>query len=188
MNSNDYHFVTNWRLKGRVDDVSDIIGDDIRLSVWWPSVYLRVDRTKEGTEDGVGKVVDLHTKGWLPYTLRWSFRVTESRKPYGWTLEAVGDFVGKGIWTFEQDGEWVNVTYDWRIGAEKPLLRRLSFVLKPLFAANHEWAMKMGEESLRLELARLYATNDSERAAVPAPPQATPSTLGRWLLHVIKGQ
>ena len=52
----------------------------------------------------------------------------------------------------------MDVTYDWRLRAEKPLLRSLSFLLKPLFEANHRWAMAQGEESLRLELARRRAT------------------------------
>ena len=30
------------------------------------------------------------------------------------------------MWTFEQDNEFVDITYDWRLTAEKPLLRRLS--------------------------------------------------------------
>ncbi len=58
------------------------------------------------------------------------------------------------MWTFEQDGGAVNITYDWRIRAEKPLLRYLSFLLKPIFSANHRWAMARGEESLRAELGR----------------------------------
>jgi len=64
--------------------------------------------------------------------------------------------------------EWI--TYDWRISAEKPLLKNLWFVLKPVFEANHRWAMALGEESLRLELARRRATSDAARARVPAPP------------------
>jgi len=42
----------------------------------------------------------------------------------------------------------------WKIRADKPLLRDFSFLMKPLFSANHHWAMRKGEESLRLELAR----------------------------------
>jgi hypothetical protein len=91
---------------------------------------------------------------WLPYTLRWSFRVIESRYPYGFSLEAWGDFEGSGSWTFAQDGEWVDIRYDWKIRADKPLLRVLSFLLKPVFSANHRWAMARGEESLRTELDR----------------------------------
>ena len=48
----------------------------------------------------------------------------------------------------------MDVTYDWRIRADNPLLRALSFVLRPLFAWNHRWAMARGEESLRAELVR----------------------------------
>ena len=68
-------------------------------------------------------------------------------------LVASGDFVGRGIWTLVQDGSDVLVTYDWKILAEKPLLRNLSFIMKPIFGANHYWAMAKGEESLKLELA-----------------------------------
>ena len=79
-----------------------------------------------GDAQGVGKVVRLYTKGWLPYTLRWQFRVTESRGLDGFTLESWGDFVGRGIWTFAQDGPFTDIAYDWRIRADKPLLRWLA--------------------------------------------------------------
>jgi hypothetical protein len=124
----------------------------------------------------MGKVVDLYTKGWLPYTLRWQFRVTETRYPNGFTLEAWGDFTGRGIWTFSQDGEWVDITYDWKIRADKPLLRDFSFIMKPIFSANHRWAMAKGLESLRLELARRHAATAEERSRVPAPPRPTPTS------------
>src|SRR6185295_9030162 len=73
-------------------------------------------------------------------------------------------------WTFRQDGSFVDITYDWRLRAEKPLLRNLSFLMRPLFEANHRWAMAQGEESLRLELARRRAPSDAARAAIPPPP------------------
>ena len=151
---NEYCFLTRWRVEGDVEKVSRILEDADSLPRWWPSVYLDVTTLEPGDERGVGKVVALHTKGWLPYTLRWQFRVTESRAPYGFTLDAWGDFCGRGIWTFAQEGPMVNITYDWQIRADKPLLRTLSFLLKPVFSANHRWAMARGEESLKLELAR----------------------------------
>src|SRR5215471_5283739 len=175
MATNDYHFITVWRVKSTIKEVSEIIGDARALARWWPSVYLDVNVLEEGDEHGVGKVVSLYTKGWLPYTLRWQFRVTEAR-PDGFTLVARGDFDGRGIWTFEQDGEWVNVTYDWKIKAEKPLLRYFSFVMKPIFSANHRWAMANGEESLKLELARRHAVDQKELALIPAPPEPTTSS------------
>ncbi len=175
MATNDYHFITTWRVKSSVEEVSEIIGDPRGLVRWWPSVYLDVKVLEEGDERGLGRVVSLYTKGWLPYTLRWEFRVTEVQ-PDGFTLVAWGDFDGRGIWTFEQDGEWVNVTYDWKIKAEKPLLHYFSFIMKPIFSANHRWAMAKGEESLKLELARRHAENREELGLIPAPPKPTVSS------------
>lgn len=155
MTSNDYHFITHWRVEGAINEVADVLKAAEELPRWWPSVYLDVKVLDPGDKDGVGKIVSLHTKGWLPYTLRWQFRVTESRYPQGFSLEAWGDFNGRGIWTLEQDDAQVNVIYDWKVRADKPLLRTLSFLLKPIFSANHKWAMARGEESLKAELARL---------------------------------
>jgi hypothetical protein len=104
--------------------------------------------------------------------------VTESDPPRGFAIEASGDFVGRGVWTLtpelaarDPDGPRTRVDYDWRIVAEKGLLKRLSFVTKPVFAANHRWAMARGERSLGLELARRRAASDrTVLAAIPAPP------------------
>jgi hypothetical protein len=69
------------------------------------------------------------------------------------------------------------VSYDWNIRAAKPLLRYLSPLLKPVFAANHHWAMRMGEISLKLELARRRARTPEELARIPPPPGPTTSSL-----------
>jgi hypothetical protein len=177
MAANDYHFITTWRIPGTADEITDILADAPDLARWWPSVYLEVEQLTPGDERGIGKRVRLYTKGWLPYTLRWNFTVTESNPPHGFSLEADGDFVGRGIWKFVPDGDTVIVTYDWRIRADKPLLRTFSFLMKPVFGANHHWAMRKGEESLLLELARRRAATPEERARIPAPPGPTPL---RW--------
>lgn len=181
MRSNEYHFVTNWRVRGTVEEVYDVISNPSDLTRWWPSVYLDVQELKKGDQSGTGKIVSLHTKGWLPYTLRWQFRVSDHQPPHTFSIEAWGDFVGKGTWKLEQDGEWTNVEYDWRISAEKPLLKSLSFIMKPFFAANHRWAMAKGEESLRLELQRRQARTPRQRALIPFPPGPN-RTSSLWLL------
>jgi hypothetical protein len=132
----------------------------------------------EGGADQVGSVTDLHTKGWLPYTLRWTLTITEPITDTGFALSADGDLSGTGRWTFLQQGPEVLIRYDWRIHANKPLLRHLTWLLRPVFAANHRWAMARGEESLRLELRRRRATTETQRAGVPPPPPPT----FRWLL------
>lgn len=181
MAPNDYHFITTWQVPATPDNITAVLGDAEGLARWWPSVYLDVQVLATGEPSGVGKVVEVWTKGWPPYTLRWQFTVTESDPPRGFRLIAAGDFVGEGTWTLTEDrpaddpnGPLTSVVYDWRIVAEKGLLRRLSPVMRPLFGANHRWAMARGEESLLLELARRRAANDSIALAnVPPPPAPT---------------
>lgn len=174
MAANEYHFVSEWRVQSTVEEVSEILNDALDLPRWWPSVYLEVEELEPaGDADGLGRVIGLCTKGWLPYTLRWKFRITESRHPHGFSLQAFGDFEGTGVWTFRQEGEFVDITYDWRIRADKPMLKALSFMLKPIFSANHRWAMARGLDSLKLEIARRHAATPEEAARIPQPPGPT---------------
>lgn len=181
MAANDYHFITTWRIAATPEEISSVLGDAAGLARWWPSVYLQVRVVEDGDARGVGKVVELWTKGVLPYTLRWRFTVTESDPPNGFRLEASGDFVGRGIWTLRPEvaaeascGPSTLVTYDWLVLAEKGVLKNLSPIMKPIFSANHRWAMARGEDSLRLELARRHAGGDPTLlAALPQPPGPT---------------
>ena len=162
----DYAFRTVWRVAGTVAEVRDVLEDGLALPRWWPAVYLAVEPVR-------GDGLALFTTGWLPYTLRWTLRLTEPVSDTGFALTATGDLTGTGRWTFTPDGPEVEITYDWRVSADKALLRRLTWLLRPLFTANHHWAMARGEESLRLELRRRRATTDEQRRRIPPPPPPT---------------
>lgn len=170
MASTDYVFLTHWRVPGTREELYDLLKEARDLPRWWPSVYLQVTTVVPGRVHGLGGVAELHTKGWLPYTLRWRSTMTETQYPAGFCLAASGDFVGTGEWRFRQEGAEVEIEFEWRIRADKPLLRRWSWLLRPIFAANHRWAMRQGEASLRLELRRRRAADAAARALVPPPP------------------
>lgn len=169
-----YHFITRWEMPATCEEVYRTLEEAEDLVRWWPSVYLDAKVIEKGQPGGVGKVVELYTKGWLPYTLRWKFRVLHTDFPNGFSLEAIGDFVGKGVWTFKPLGtDRCDITYDWQISAEKPLLKAMTPILRPIFSANHLWAMRKGEESLKLELQRRQAKTEEERAEIAPPPGPT---------------
>lgn len=173
MPANRYEFVTRWRIPATPEQVYRVIEAVQEYPQWWPAVWLNVEELNPGDANRVGSVHRLTSKGWLPYTLNWTSTTVEKMFAERIRLEASGDFRGHGVWTFRPDGEFTAVEYLWVIEAEKPLLRYLSFALKPLFRANHNWAMKTGEVSLKLELRRRAAMTDAERAAVPSPPRPT---------------
>jgi hypothetical protein len=145
MPANEYRFVSHWRVRAPREAVFEILEKPLTLTRWWPQVYLSVEETEPD-------VFAVHSKGWLPYTLRWKFRRTATDKPHSMALEAWGDLTGRGLWTLEQAGDETAIEYDWSVSADKPLLRYLSLLFKPIFAANHRWAMALGEEGLRAYL------------------------------------
>jgi hypothetical protein len=171
--TNAYHLPTDWWFEGTAEEIYDILSDIQAMRRWWRTFILRLDEVEPGDARGIGKVVRLHVKGWLPYALRWQFRVTQAERPHGFSIEAWGDLNGSGTWTLTSEGPWVHIHYDWRVHADKWYLRTFSFILKPLFASNHHWAMRRGEEGIKLELARRRASGTAERDAIPLPPLPT---------------
>ena len=169
----DYSFHTEWRVAGTTAEVARVLSDARSLPVWWPSVYLAARILAPGAADGRGAVTELHTKGWLPYTLRWTLTVSEPVTEAGFAVTATGDLIGTGRWSFAQNGPEVEIGYDWQVSAAKPLLRRLTWLLRPAFSANHRWAMRRGEESLRLELRRRRAPTVQDAKRIPPPPGPT---------------
>jgi hypothetical protein len=148
-----YHFETHWRVRATPTEVYDILSDAEALPRWWPAVYRRVETVIR--PDG-RKVRVLDTQGWLPYRLHWEALPVEDEHdpPHRLGIVASGDFEGTGLWRLRADGSFTRVRYTWRVRADKPVLRRFSFLLRPLFSWNHRWAMARGLESLELELER----------------------------------
>lgn len=175
-----YHMMTNWQVEADIREIWDILTHPEALSRWCPSVYIRTTIIEAGDPDtGIGRTLDLYTKGWLPYTLRWQACVTDVNEPHGYTITADGDFIGRGIWTFKQVGSVVDTTYDWKIEVTKPLLKYFTPILRPIFNANHHWAMDQAHKSLLLELKRRHAATPEQAAQIPAPPQPT----FKWMMR-----
>ncbi len=152
--SGQFDLTSHWRIEAPIESVCSILSDVERLPDWWGDVYLDVKVLELGDEDGIGRVVSFHSRGWLPYTLRWRATLVAADRPHSMTIRAEGDLQGQGEWSLYQDGEIADVRYVWRVDVHKPLLRFLSPVLKPVFAANHRWAMNRGEAGLRAEIAQ----------------------------------
>ena len=153
MSDNHYEFLTHWRVRGSLQEVSDVISNALDFPRWWPAVYLSAKEVDSGSTN-TGTAIELRTRGRLPYTLCWRAHPVENRAPFGLTFDADGDLVGRGIWRLSQDGEHTKLEFDWRVELRKPLLRWLSPLFRSVFVRNHDWAMARGEESLERELQR----------------------------------
>src|ERR1700687_604369 len=119
-----YVFRTDWLIPDSAKtEAADTLEDLDSLALWWPSVYLEVTTVVQGGAHGLGRVADLYTKGWLPYTLRWRMEIVEVDYPHGSPPRPRGALCGRGNGKLHEGGPGRAVAYDWRVEADKPLLR-----------------------------------------------------------------
>jgi hypothetical protein len=133
----EYRFVNKGRVPGTIEEVADIIQHPSEFRRGWPAAWLDYRLLEKGDpKTGVGRRFSYRVKGWLPYSLNLTFTITERDPPHLFVVRAEGDLVGEGRWTLVQDGDRVDVTYDWRVRAARPLIRRLSPFVKPIFRST----------------------------------------------------
>ena len=158
--SHEYVFVDEWDVGAPREAVFAAIADARTYPDWWRPVYLGVEA--EG-EPAVGKESRQHFKGRLPYHLRTRSRITRLQPPQAIAAEVDGDLRGHGTWTLTKTPGGTHVRFDWRVHADRPLLRALTPVLRPALRWNHAWAIARAREGLE-PFARA--------AAAPAPTTA----------------
>jgi uncharacterized protein YndB with AHSA1/START domain len=141
-----YEFVDEWDVDAPPEAVFDVLSDATTYPQWWRPVYLGVE------SDGppaVGNVTRQHFKGRLPYHLRTRTRTVRLERPRVIEGETEGDLRGRGVWTLEPlPGDRTHVRFDWRVHADRALLRALTPVLRPALRWNHNWAIARAIEGL----------------------------------------
>jgi uncharacterized protein YndB with AHSA1/START domain len=146
LSSREYVFVDEWDVDAPRESVFAAISDARSYPTWWKPVYLSVD--SEG-EPAVGSESRQHFKGRLPYHLRTRSRITRLEAPAVIGAEVDGDLRGTGLWTLTElpDGG-THVRFDWRVHADRLLLRLLTPVLRRALRWNHAWAIARAREGL----------------------------------------
>jgi uncharacterized protein YndB with AHSA1/START domain len=141
----EYVFVDEWDVDAPQEQVFEALADASTYPRWWKPVYIEV--STDGPPE-VGRASEQHFKGRLPYTLRTRSEIVRYEPPRAFEVSVVGDLTGRGIWTLEQRAGGTHVHFDWRVIADRPLLRYLTPVLRPLFRWNHNWSIARAVEGL----------------------------------------
>ena len=149
MTSNKYHFEDHWDVPFPIDQVWEVLSRTREFPVWWHGVYLSVDPLDEGAGPKVGARVAAVARGWLPYKLRFTIETTALEKPRLIAFKATGDFeTDESRWLLTPTGTGTHVILDWNPIVEKPVVKLLSTLLKPLFRWNHNWTMVRGQRQI----------------------------------------
>jgi uncharacterized protein YndB with AHSA1/START domain len=160
---NEYLFVDEWDVVAPPQAVFDALADARTYPQWWTPVYIDVDA--EGPP-ALGKVSRQHFKGRLPYHLHTSSTITRLEPPRVVQADVEGDLRGRGTWTLTPTARGTHVRFDWRVFADRPLLRTLTPVLRPVFRWNHAWAIARAIDGLE-SYARGSSATAPQAAALP---------------------
>jgi hypothetical protein len=140
-----YLFVDQWDVAAPPEAVFEALADARTYPDWWKPVY--ISAAADGPPE-VGRVATQHFKGRLPYTLKTTSEIVALERPTRIEAKVDGDLAGLGIWTLTPTDAGTHVRFDWRVNADRPLIRFLTPVLRPLFRWNHNWAIARAREGL----------------------------------------
>lgn len=143
--NDEYVFVDEWDVAAPIAAVFDALADATSYPTWWTPVYIDVEADGEAR---VGQVSHQHFKGRLPYHLHTTSEITRLDRPTAVGADVSGDLRGRGLWTLTPTDGGTHVRFDWRVFADRPLLRALTPVLRPLFRSNHNWAIARAKAGL----------------------------------------
>jgi len=147
--ANEYYFLDQWFIQQPLEAIWQRIVTGRDYPHWWDTVYDEVQPLDDLSGDQVGARARVTAHGKLPYRIHFESKITHVDAPYELGLRAEGDLTGTGVWRLTQRENGVAVTFEWIVRADKPIIRLLSPVLKPLFAWNHRWTMQQGELGLK---------------------------------------
>jgi uncharacterized protein YndB with AHSA1/START domain len=145
--ASDYTFVTTWNIPASLDRVWAELTTPETWPKWWYGVK-RVALVTPGDAAGVGAVREMTWRGVLPYRLTFQMRTTAIEPRRLIAGAATGELAGEGTWTLEAAGAETRVRYDWRVTANKPWMRTLAPIARPIFAWNHDVIMEWGRTGL----------------------------------------
>lgn len=154
MPANTYHFIEHWSIPGASpEQVWPVLADARLLPHWWRGVYLEAEPLDGWAEPQPGGRARVKARGFLPYKLNFIIESTALEPGRLVEVKTKGDFTGVWRATLSPEAGGTRVDLDWQVTVDKPLIRWLSPLLKPLFAWNHYWTTPRGEAGLRAYLA-----------------------------------
>ena len=141
----EYAFLHEWDADAPQDAVFKALADARTYPEWWRPVYIEVEGD---CEPSMGCTTKQHFKGKLPYTLRTTSEIVAYNPPNSFAVNVVGDLTGSGQWTLTPRDDKVHIRFDWTVFADRPLLKLLTPVARPLFRNNHDWSVERAQEGL----------------------------------------
>lgn len=145
-----YAFRTLWRVPASADRVWHELERTISGAAepWWPGVHIEAPAARLEPGQAIGLVV----RAPLGYRLRCTLRVRSVAERAWLIADSEGDLAGVGRIRVRPAGGGTEIRIWWDVRVQRPWMRALSPVLRPVFSAAHALVMRVGEHGLRRAL------------------------------------
>ncbi|MBM3578834.1 MAG: hypothetical protein FJX40_14570 [Alphaproteobacteria bacterium] len=150
MSAHVFKFDEGWEIPdAAIEEVYDVLARGELLPQWWKGVYLEAERLTPGETPQIGAKLRAKVRGFLPFTLNFVVEAVELERPRKVAVHTYGDLDGAWRATLTQRGDDVHVALLFEVRIDRPGMRFLAPLLRPLFALNHYWTTPRGEKGLR---------------------------------------
>ena len=164
----EYRFVTSWTFTAPVERVWAEVGDPLNWKTYWAGLE-DVRAIPPGAEPAPGTSYDLVFKSFLPYTLTLRARIDEHLEPSRIVMSTQGELEGTAEFTVEATDDGTRTELVWTTRTTKAWMNALAFVLRDLFAWNHDVLMRRAGNGLA---ERLGAEVTHAEGSAPSLPRA----------------
>ena len=141
--------ISRWRLDESATAVWQLLADTTTWPAWWPGVR----RVQPAPSGPVGNVADMWWHVALPYAVRLRVKTVDVERPHRLETQTLDRLQGMGTWLLDPaQGGWVDLTYRWEVRLDRPWMRVLSVVLRPVFEWNHFRVMRAAAQGMARQL------------------------------------
>ncbi|MCR9121315.1 MAG: hypothetical protein NXH91_03505 [Phyllobacteriaceae bacterium] len=161
----DFDLASCWLLDGSPEEVVALFHDPMSLTHWWSEVFMRGEMLSGCAANGTGLTARFYTKGLLPHTFQFTARIQDANAPKAVQIRTWGDFDGRCDIFLAAQGDKTRIDIRWQVNVCQPYIRALLGVGRPIFIANHRWAMRRGR--LGLQAAIFHQRRKAEKQYTP---------------------
>lgn len=168
----NYSFEINscWDIDVNISELDFVIDEPRLITNWWAAVFLKVEILGGSYYSDEGLKVRLWTKGLMPHSFKFLARVFHDKTKNQVMVKTDGDFNGIGTISISPIGRnQSQIHINWRTCVNNHYLYPLMMLVKPIFIANHKWAMRRGEQGIKQELLHRKSTHQNNIRAQQKP-------------------
>ena len=164
----EYRFVSTWAFEAPVERVWGEVGDPLNWKTYWAGLE-DVRALAPGTPPGPGAAYELVFKSFLPYTLTMRARIVDYVDSQRIVIATEGELEGTAEFRVEPAEDGTRTELVWTTRTTKAWMNALAFLLRDLFAWNHDVLMRRAGNGLAQ---RIGAEVTQAEGSSPSLPRA----------------